>query len=291
MTEAVPKFFGHVRCEGREEHHEGFEHFARGALLLCPFAHGDHEGRHRGIVGKHLDVLCHLFDQLVERLEILLRRRRVGHCPIFAAEEEVPSLFEETEAAVDAVAVPGFALADGAEEHFVETQRVGAIFLDDQVGVHHVEHRLRHLLYRPTADVFAVFEHKFSIGIFRSPSLEGFGVEHVGRNDVHVHVQRRHLVLILQPVAHESVRVLDAINKVRPPLDHSLVHQLAERFILRANAKIEEELVPEARVDQVAGGVFRTAHIEIHLLPVVGRLLAHERRVIVRIHVAEIVGR
>ena len=92
-------------------------------------------------------------------------------------------------------------------------------------------------------------------------------------------------------MAHEGIRVLDAIDKVRTPLDHSLVHELLERFILRANAEVEEELVPETRVDQVTRGVFRTTHIEIHLLPVVGRLLAHERRVVVRIHVAEIVGR
>ena len=88
----------------------------------------------------------------------------------------------------------------------------------------------------------------------------------------------RYLVLILQPVAHEGVRVLDAIDKVRTALDHSLVHELLERLILRANAEVEEELVPETRVDQVTRGVFRTAHVEIHLLPVVGRLHAHERR-------------
>ncbi len=36
-------------------------------------------------------------------------------------------------------------------------------------------------------------------------------------------------------------------------------------------AAIEEELGPEAEVEQVAGGVLAAAHVEVHLLPVVER--------------------
>ena len=83
-------------------------------------------------------------------------------------------------AAVDAVGVPGLRLLHGTEEHLVEAQRVGTVFLDNHVGVDHVEHRLRHLLDGPAADVLAVFEHKLGVGVLGAPSLEGLDVEHVG---------------------------------------------------------------------------------------------------------------
>ena len=86
----------------------------------------------------------------------------------------------------------------------------------------------------------------------------------------------RHVIGLLQAVADEGVGVLDAVHKVGAPLDHTLIDELLERFVLGADADVMEEFVPESGVDEVAGGVLRAAEIEVYILPIVHRLLAHQ---------------
>ena len=69
-----------------------------------------------------------------------------NHERITSAMKEIPEFAQEAEGALDAIGVPRLALLQGAEEHLVEAQGVGAVLRDDVVGVHHVVLRLGHLL-------------------------------------------------------------------------------------------------------------------------------------------------
>ena len=109
-------------------------------------------------------------------------------------------------------------------------------------------------------------------------------------HDVHVHVDLRGVILVFQAAGNEGIGTLDTIDKVGAALDHALVDQLLERLLLAHVTAVVEELVPETGVDQVAGRVLRTADIEIHVAPVFIRLAADEHLVVVRIHIAQIVG-
>ena len=105
------------------------------------------------------------------------------------------------------------------------------------------------------------------------------------------HKQRTIILFIITQHRTPVARVVDAIHEIRPALNHSLVHEFLEGFILAAYADVVEEFVPEARVDEVACGVLRAADVEIDVLPVFRGLFREQRLVVVRIHIAQIVGR
>ena len=182
-------------------------------------------------------------------------------------------------------------MVDGAKEHFVQTQGVGTILLYNHVGVDHIVHRLRHLFNSPTAHIFAIFEHKLCRGIFGTPLLEGLHIEHIVVHNVHVHVYRRGIVLVLQSKAYKGVGVLYAVHKVGTALYHALVNKLLEWLVLARHAKVEEELVPETAVNQVSRSVFRTTDIQVYILPIFISLLSHERRIVGGVHIAQVVSR
>ena len=52
-------------------------------------------------------------------------------------------------------------------------------------------------------------------------------------------------------------------------------------------AHVIEELMPKARVEQVADCMFAAAEIEVHTLPVVDLILSCEFLVIMRVHIAQ----
>ena len=200
-------------------------------------------------------------------------------------------------ATVDAVGVPWLALFHGSEEHLIEAERVGTITFYDHVGIDHVEHRFRHFLYGPSTDIFSILKHKLSIFIFRSPCLEGFDVEDVIGHDVDIHMDgRRVLVLVFESETDEDgmsfflTGYVVTIDEVASSLDHALVDKFLEGFFFAAVSVVVEEFVPEPAVDQVSGGMLRTAHIEIHVLPVFIDFLIHQGLVVVWIHVAQVVG-
>ena len=105
--------------------------------------------------------------------------------------------------------------------------------------------------------------------VFRTPSLEGLEVEDIVRHDVHVHVEWGSVVLVLQSQRDEGIGVFDAIDKVATALNHALVYQLLEGLFGYGVTQVVEELVPEARVDQVTRGVLCTTYVEVYMLPVV----------------------
>ena len=101
----------------------------------------------------------------------------------------------------------------------------------------------------------------------------------------------RHIILVFLLQSHKRVRVLDAIHKVAPALNHALVNQFLERLFLARHTHVEEELVPEAAVNQMTRSMFATAHIQIDILPILVSLLAHQSLVVVWVHIAQIVSR
>ena len=69
-----------------------------------------------------------------------------------------------------------------------------------------------------------------------------------------------------------------------------MVDQFAEGLFLARGADVEEELVPEAAIDQVTRGVLRAADVEVYVAPIGVGFGRYECAVVVRIHVAQVVG-
>ena len=107
----------------------------------------------------------------------------------------------------------------------------------------------------------------------------------------------RHVgVVFTQTEAHEHrVSLLlaghvVAVDEVGATLYHALVDEFLERLFLARHAVVVEELVPEARIDEVTGGMLGAADVEIDVLPVVVGLAAHQCLIVVRVHIAQVVG-
>ena len=96
------------------------------------------------------------------------------------------------------------------------------------------------------------------------------------------------VVVLAQVVRYEDGGVrggcaVYAVYEVGATLNHSLVDELLERLLLARHAEVEEELVPEARVDEVTRSVLAASYVEVYVL--------HEACVVVRIHIAQVVSR
>ena len=192
--------------------------------------------------------------------------------------------------AVYAVGVPWLREFYWAEEHLVHAEGVGTELIDNHVGVDDVEHGLGHLLDRPSTYVFAIFEDELGGGEVGTPCFEGLGVEYVGRDDVDVDVDWGDVVLVLKAVGYEGVGVLDSVDEVATALNHALVDELLEWLFGGGYAYVEEEFVPEAGVDEVSCGMLCAADVEVDVLPVVVGFGRDEGVVVVRVHVAQVVG-
>ena len=107
-------------------------------------------------------------------------------------------------------------------------------------------------------------------------------------------MDRSNIILVFQAEAHEltliSTFVLDTIDKVTSALNHTLVHQFLERLVLARVTTIIQELVPETGIDQVTSCMLCTTHIKIHIAPVFINVLVNQGILVLRIHIAQIVG-
>jgi hypothetical protein len=109
----------------------------------------DHHLRDRGVEAQALDVLADLLDRFVQQLGLGGIgggvRDDLGVHGAVGADEFAPDLLQETVHALDAARVPRLHRLERAEEHQVQAQRVGAVRLDDGVGVDDVAAALGHL--------------------------------------------------------------------------------------------------------------------------------------------------
>ena len=81
-----------------------------------------------------------------------------------------------------------------------------------------------------------------------------------------------------------------SIYEVGATLNHALVDELLERLFLARDTEVEEELIPEAAVNQVARGVLRTSDVEVDVLPILVHFLVNECLLVARVHIAKVVG-
>ncbi|OQC02427.1 MAG: hypothetical protein BWX77_01217 [Bacteroidetes bacterium ADurb.Bin090] len=163
--------------------------------------------------------------------------------------------------AVNPVGIPGLRLLQRAQEHFVQPQGVGSVFLDDLIGIDHVIHRLGHFFDGPATNVFAVFQNKLGIFVVGTPVAKTLQIKHVVVYNVYIHVNGSVFVLVFEIVGNKSVAVFDSVHKIGAALNHTLVNELLERFIFTYHPQIVQKFIPETAVQQVSGGVFRTPDV------------------------------
>ena len=120
--------------EGVQEDGEDPQLFLGDAALGGDLVHQGHQGRNGGVELQHLGVLADLLNGLVESA------LHVGADALLPAEDilQVPIALHQAAAALDARVGPGGGLLKVADEHLVQAHGVGAVLVDDVVGVHHV---------------------------------------------------------------------------------------------------------------------------------------------------------
>ena len=216
---------------------------------------------------------------------------------------------------INTVGIPRFRHLEWTEEHLVQTQGIRTVLSHCIIWVHDIEHRFGHLLNRPTANVLlwshwradiwiilygsAVCKDKLRILELRHPVTEGIDIQNVVLDDIHVYVDRLNFIFVLwvvdEVVADKEVARCAfadiAINEVRTTLDHTLVDEFGEWFVLADIAKVEEELVPETAIDEVNRCMLGTTDLEGDLTPVVVGLFAYKCCIVVVVHIAEVVRR
>ena len=100
----------------------------------------------------------------------------------------------------------------------------------------------------------------------------------------------RGFILVFESGGNKTIRADDAIYKIGTSLDHSLINQLLEGFRFADHAQVIQEHIPEPGINQVSGGVLGASQIKVHISPILVGLLADNGFVIVRVHIAEIIG-
>ena len=110
-------------------------------------------------------------------------------------------------------------------------------------------------------------------------------------DNVYIHMNGRHVILVFEIERYKFVGVLDAVNKVTAALNHTLIDQFAERLCLTNITIVIEEFIPKTAVNQVTGSMLGTTHIEIHLTPVLIGFMRYKFLIVVGIHVAQVIGR
>ena len=241
VPEPLPQLLGEMRRERRQQQHE---RLGRGARHLRPFVRGVRQLHQRGdrrVEAHRLDVLGDLRDRLVHEALLLARRLGVGHAgalpPSSASLPAIkpPDPVQEPVRALDAARVPRLHLLERPHEHLVEPERVGAVARDDLVGIH---------------DVAAALAHLVGARLDR---------------DLGVVAQHEPVALLLDELLGHPLAVHRELELAE---DHSLVHELLERLGRRHDAGVEQDLVPEACVEQMQHRVLAAADVEVDRQPV-----------------------
>ncbi len=228
-----------------KEHQQVGQHLAAVAFHCTQFVDTYHERAHRCVIREMLYIAGYFLYKLMNRLQRFSRRFVIIDQKSVTLIEKIPKFLDKTVHTVDTVGIPWFALFYRPQEHFIQTQRIGTVTFNDVVGVHHVEHGFRHLLNSPSANIFPVLEDEFRISIFRTPFTESIDVELVVVDNVHIHMDRGDIIILLQVEGNKRIGILYAVNEIAPPLNHPLVYKLFERLVFTDFSKVIEELVPK----------------------------------------------
>ena len=158
---------------------------------------------------------------------------------------QAPDALQEAVGADDVFGGPGAGLVERAHAHLVDAQGVGTVGVTDFVGADGVLEGLAHLA------VFAVDLQLLTHGhaAVLGDQLGRFG----GGPDVAA------IAFFYFGGGHVGA----AFVGVGEGLDVALVEELAVGFGGAQVAQVEEDLVPEAAVEQVQDGVFDATHVEV----------------------------
>src|ERR1700744_845341 len=323
----MPEFFGHVRSVGRQDHDQFSQHILFMTFEVGEFVDADHQRADAGVEGEALGGFFHLFDGPVNTFQFLFRGGVRGPDLSFRlVEEQAPEFTEEAVDAFDAFCIPGLALFDGAEEHFIHPEGIGAVFVHQVVGINRVVKAFAHLFHFHAADVLPVFEDEFGVGVLGAPVPKGVGIQLDAVYDVDVDMELGNIdlayldIVVVEKVAYVETDDLvelrvgsdppetggnenggfsrqfgditgtgefEAVDETAAALDHALVDQAFVRFVVADQAPVEEEFCPHAAVEQVSDGMFGAADVEVYLAPVVGGRATAEGVVVMRVHIAE----
>ena len=257
VTEDAPHFFGDVRGKRVQQLDERFARFAVALVHLHHFVVEDHQLANRGVEAHVLDVARDLDNGLVHHLLDGFRSGFVNEHRSFiaVAHDRAPGAAEEAVHAFDALGLPRLHGVQRAHEHFVQTKTVGTVVAHNVIGVHDVLEGLTHLGHNLLKlDVGSLLE-ELSVLFF----------DFVGRD-----------------LGARGIFVSEGKN-------HALVEEFLERFVSRDEAEVEQDLVPEAAVEQVEHGVFGTTHIEVHGHPVLFKFLCNKCVAVAGIDVAQVI--
>ena len=169
--------------------------------------------------------------------------------------EEAEHARQEVEDALHTAFGPRLHGVERAHKHLVKAQTVSTIVGNHIVGVDNVFERFRHLGHNLTQLNARLFVEEFAVALF---------------NHIRSDLGARHRL-------------------VGESQNHSLVEQFLIGLVGVDNAQIEQNLVPEAAVEQVQHGVLGAAHIQIDGQPVVFGFNREWRRVVLGVGVAQIV--
>ena len=146
VTEFLPEFFRDVRRVWREQLHERFEHGARAFVLRGEFVDENHHLRNGGVERERFGVSSDFLNGLVQHFHQLCVRCSVVHeKSTFFVAEQTPDATKEPVNTFGALRVPRLGRFERTHKHFVESQRIRAVFADDVVGIDDIAPRFAHL--------------------------------------------------------------------------------------------------------------------------------------------------
>src|SRR5688572_18909673 len=132
---------------------------------------------------------------------------------------EAPQEFVYT---IYAVRVPRLGNFQWPQEHFIHTQRIGAISVHDIVRIHHIVITLRHFFNFGAANVFAVLKNEFTLAQVIPPCLEALYIQYITIDKGDVHVNRSDLILLTQVVRYKFLGTIYPVGELAYSLNVSL---------------------------------------------------------------------
>src|SRR5690606_31517307 len=186
--------------------------------------------------------------------------------------------------------IPWLGLLQRPKEHFIHTQSIGTILLNNVVRIYHIVLGFRHFFNLATHYKFSVFGYKFGSSQIISPKFESINIQLIRSiYHIHIHMNRHRFVILLKSFRNKFIFTFHAISKGRSSQNHPLVDQLFERLILRNNTLIFQKLMPKTSVQKVTCSMFATTYVQIHILPIGICRLTYRSSIIEGIHITQIV--
>ena len=230
MTQALPEFFRNVGSHRGDHEHQGFDDLARHGLQTRDVV-VEHDELGNGRV--HAQVLVFhgdVGDRPSQEAARFLIRRILGNRQLAGGliNGVTPQALEETLRADDSARLPGAGHVQRPHAHLVNAEHIGTVGVIHFVRSHDVLQGLAHL-----------------------PVFAGDGLSLPGEAGVFV---------ALDLIGRD---VLAACVRVGVCLDVALVEQGVVRLRVRNKPEVEENLLPETRVQQVQNRVFHAADVQV----------------------------